>query len=338
MSKFIVEPSPHIRGNNTTDKIMTRVLIALVPALVMSVYIFGIRALYLSIVCVGSCVIFEMLYRRLIKKETEIDPSPAVTGLLLAFCLPVTLPYYMAVIGCFIAIVVVKQLFGGLGQNFANPAITARIVLTLSFTAQMTYWAEPFHYRTGQEALDTVSSATSHGADALSGATPLALAEAGEQVPGLWDLFMGFHGGSFGETSGLALIIGFIFLVLTKVIRSVTPLAFVGTVALGALLAPGESVILHVFSGGLLIGAIFMATDYATTPVSIAGKFVFGVGCGLITLVIRFFSDMPEGVSFAILIMNILTFYIDKITFPKPFGMVRESFVFFKKNKEGKKE
>ncbi|MCL2018301.1 MAG: RnfABCDGE type electron transport complex subunit D [Oscillospiraceae bacterium] len=318
MNKLIIEPSPHIRSKNTTDKIMMRVLIALAPALAMSVYIFGIRALYLSIVCMGSCIIFESLFRRFVRKDFSIDPSPAVTGLLLAFCLPVTLPYYIAIIGCFVAIVVVKQLFGGLGQNFANPAVVARIVLMLSFTSQMTYWVSPFWYR---DDVDTITSAT-----------PLAV-EAGEQLPGLWDLLMGFHSGSFGETSIIALLIGFVFLLMTRVIRVVTPVAFVGTVALGAFIA-GENVGLHVLSGGLILGAVYMATDYSTTPVSMSGKFVFGVGCGIITLAIRFFSDMPEGVSYAILIMNILTYYIDKITFPRPFGMVREPSVFFRKKKE----
>ncbi|MDR2558335.1 MAG: RnfABCDGE type electron transport complex subunit D [Oscillospiraceae bacterium] len=318
--KLIVEPSPHIKSNNSTDKIMLRVLIALVPALVMAVYIFGVRALTLSIVCVGSCIIFESLFRRYIRKDTNIDLSPAVTGLLLAFCLPVTLPYYMAIIGCFIAIVVVKQLFGGLGQNFANPAIVARIVLVLSFTSEMTYWVKPFWHRDDIE-IDAVSSAT-QAVDGITAATPLML-EAGEQAPDLWNLFMGYHGGSLGETSEFALLIGFVFLVATRVVRTVTPVAFIGTVALGAFIA-GADVGLHVLSGGLVLGAVFMATDYATTPVSLTGKFVFGIGCGLITLVIRFFSDMPEGVSFAILIMNILTYYIDKFTFPKPFGAVKE--------------
>jgi electron transport complex protein RnfD len=316
--KLIIEPTPHIRCNNTTDKIMARVLIALAPALVMAVYIFGLRALTLSIVCMGSCMIFESFFRRIVRKDTEIDPSPAVTGLLLAFCLPVTLPYYMAIIGCFIAIVVVKQLFGGLGQNFANPAIVARIVLMLSFTEQMTYWVKP---NVGSAA-DAVSSATPNTVDGLTAATPLML-EAGDTIPSTWDLFMGFHGGSLGETSEFALLIGFVFLLATRVIRSVTPIAFIGTVALGAFIT-GADVSLHVLSGGLVLGAVFMATDYATTPVSLSGKFVFGVGCGIITLVIRFFSDMPEGVSFAILIMNILTYYIDKFTFPKPFGAVKE--------------
>ena len=192
--------------------------------------------------------------------------------------------------------------------------MTARIVLMLSFTAEMTYWVKPFWHK---EELDVITGATP--LDAVTGATSVAGAD---EIPGLWDMFIGFRGGSLGETSNLALLIGFAFLVFTRVIRIVTPVAFIGTVAIGAFIA-GADVGLHVFGGGLFLGAVFMATDYSTTPVSMKGKFVFGVGCGLITLVIRFFSDMPEGVSFAILIMNILTFYIDKVTFPKPFGAVK---------------
>jgi len=286
------------------------VLIAMTPALVAAVYIFGIRALWLSVVCMVSCCVFESLYRRLVKKDKGHDPSPAVTGLLLAFCLPVTLPYYMAVIGCFIAIVIVKQLFGGLGQNFANPAITARIALFLSFTSQMTNWEwdKP--------------SWLNGGMDAVTGATPLDL-EAGEAVPDMMDLFLGFHGGTLGETSALALLIGGLILIAFKVIHPITPLAYIGTVAIGAWFA-GADIAFHVLTGGLILGAFFMATDYATTPISTAGKLIFGVGCGVITLVIRFFSDMPEGVSFAILIMNILTYYIDKITTPSIFGVARQ--------------
>jgi electron transport complex protein RnfD len=328
MTKLIVEPSPHIRSRNSTNKIMALVLIAMTPALVMAVYIFGWRALWLSIVCMVSCTVFEVLYRRLIKKDKGHDPSPAVTGLLLAFCLPVTLPYYMAIIGCFIAIVIVKQLFGGLGQNFANPAITARIALVLSFTSQMTYWVKPFYHREteslgSQFSTDAITSATQNGADAITAATPLGL-EAGEAVPDMMDLFLGFHGGTLGETSAIALLIGGLILVAFKVIHPVTPLAYIGTVALGAFFA-GADVAFHVLTGGLILGAVFMATDYATTPISTAGKLIFGVGCGIITLVIRFFADMPEGVSFAILIMNILTHYIDKITTPSIFGVSRKA-------------
>jgi len=322
MNKLVVEPPPHIRSKNTSDRIMARVLIALTPALAMSVYIFGLRALLMCIICVCSCLIFDVLYLRLFRKDTNIDLSPAVTGLLLAFNLPVTLPFYMAVIGCFVAIIPVKQLFGGLGQNFANPAITARIVLMLSFSAQMTHWVEPFYYRNGANAISAVTAATPLALDGISGATPLA-SETGAVAPSLFELLMGFHGGSLGETSAAALLIGFVFLVLTRVIRAVTPLAFIGTVAVGAFIL-GADVGLQVFSGGLILGAVYMATDYPTTPVSLTGKFVFGVGCGLITLVIRFYAEMPEGVSFAILIMNMLVPAIDKFTFPRPFGEVRK--------------
>ncbi|MCL2109860.1 MAG: RnfABCDGE type electron transport complex subunit D [Oscillospiraceae bacterium] len=317
MIKLIVEPSPHIRSKNTSDRIMAKVLIALTPALAMSVYIFGPRALLMCAICVLSCTVFDVAYLRIFRKDTNFDLSPAVTGLLLAFNLPVTLPIYIAVIGCFVAIIPVKQLFGGLGQNFANPAITARIVLLLSFSVQMTHWVEPFYYR------------TANAADAITSATPLAIAAEGvnatETMPGLVDLILGFHGGSLGETSAFALLIGFVFLVCTRVIRSITPLAFIGTVAVGAF-AMGADVGVQVFSGGLILGAVYMATDYPTTPISLTGKFVFGVGCGLITLAIRFFAEMPEGVSFAILIMNIVTFYIDKITIPRVFGAVAKPF------------
>ena len=328
MNKLIVEPSPHIKSKNSTNKVMAHVIIAMMPAFGMSAYIFGPRAFLLCIVCVISCLIFEILFRRLIRKDKGIDPSPAVTGLLLAFCLPVTMPVYMAVIGCFIAIVVVKQLFGGLGQNFANPAITARIALMLSFTAQMTSWAVPFYYKEA----DAVTVAAPLTLDAVTGATPLALLKAGGQPPGLWDLFMGYHGGCLGETCVAALLIGFVYLTFTKIIHPAVPVAFVGTVALGSF-AAGLDVGVQVLSGGLILGAVFMATDYATSPVTTKGKLIFGIGCGFITLVIRIFAEMPEGVSFAILIMNILTVYIDKITVPRAFGAKRASRL--KKAKEG---
>jgi len=324
MEKLIVVPTPHIRSKNTTDRIMARVIIALLPTLAMAVFVFGVRALTLSIVCILACMLFEVLFRRIIKKDKGIDLSPAVTGLILAFCLPVTFPFFYAIIGCFIAIVVVKQLFGGLGQNFANPAATARIVLFLSFPVHMTTWVVPFYY-TG----DT---------DAITSATPLAIdVAAGEEFPEMLRMFFGVHGGSIGETCALALILGFVYLVLTKVIRPVIPVAYVTTVALGAFVA-GEDVLFQILAGGLLFGAIYMATDYATTPVSMSGKLVFGIGCGFITLAIRFFADMPEGVSFAILIMNILTYYIDKFTTPKPFGASRETFSAFKKKGDEKNE
>lgn len=306
MNKLIVEPSPHIRSDNNTQKIMLHVIIALLPSLAASVYIFGIRALLLTVVCAVSCVVLEYLFKKITRREQTIsDLSAVITGMLLAFNLPVTLPYYMAIIGCFIAIVIVKQMFGGIGQNFANPAITARIVLMLSFTSQMSYWVKPFYY-------------TLNDTDAVTAATPLAL-ETGEKAPELMDMFLGFHGGSLGETCSLAILIGFIYLLVTRVITPVTPVAFVGVVALGTFINGGD-VLTEIFSGGLLLGAVFMATDYSTTPITQRGKLIFGVGCGLITLVIRTFSGIPEGVSFSILIMNILTPYIDKATRTRPFG------------------
>lgn len=311
MQKLIVEPSPHIRKNITTRKIMLDVIIALTPALVASAFLFGLWAITLVAVCVTSCVVFEFLVRIVMKKEQTIgDLSAVVTGLLLAFNLPPTLPLYIAVIGSFIAIVIVKELFGGIGQNFANPAITARIVLALSFTSQMTKWVDPFYFRNG----------TAH-VDAVATASPLVTTSAAE-FPSMMQLFLGNHSGCIGETSAIALIIGGIYLVCRRVISPITPLAFIGTVA-GLALITGDNAINQVLMGGLLIGAIFMATDYSTTPLNPIGKLIFGIGCGIITYVIRALGSAPEGVSFSILFMNILTPHIDRLTRTKPFGMVK---------------
>ena len=213
MSKLIIEPSPHIKSGVTTQKIMLSVIIALLPALVASVWIFGLRALIMTVICCTSCVIFEWACRKIMKRNNTIsDLSAVVTGMLLAFNLPVTLPFYMAIIGCFVAIVIVKQFFGGIGQNFANPAITGRIVLMLSFTSYMTTWAEPFYYRNAGEIVTT--------------STPLV----SETSASLADLFFGTTGGCIGETCALALLIGGIFLVAVRVISPVTPLCFIGTV------------------------------------------------------------------------------------------------------------
>jgi len=302
MNKLIVEPAPHIRSYISTSLIMLNVVIALLPAFIASLIIFGPRAALMAVVSVTSCVIFEYFYRRIAKKpQTVSDLSAVVTGMILAFNLPVTLPIYMVIIGAFIAIVAVKQFFGGIGQNFANPAVVARIALSLSFTAEMTNWVEPYWYK---------------NTEIITKATPL---EPGAVMPTLKEMFFGIRGGCLGETCAFALLIGFVYLVLTRVIRPVTPLAFIGTVALGTLITGGDA-LRGVLSGGLMLGAIFMATDYSTTPLTDMGKLVFGIGCGVITVVIRRFASMPEGVSFAILIMNILTPYIDKFTLPKPFG------------------
>ncbi|SCK04557.1 Na(+)-translocating NADH-quinone reductase subunit B [uncultured Clostridium sp.] len=304
MEKLIVTSSPHVKSSTTTSTIMRDVIIALIPALIASNIIFGLRAGLVTAVCVASCVGFEYLSRRIMnKKNTISDLSAVVTGIILAFNLPSTMPLWMCVIGSFVAIVIVKQLFGGIGQNFANPAITARIVLLVSFGTQMTNWAAPKIVAV---------------ADAVSGATPMAQIAAGE-TPNLLNMFLGTTGGSLGETSALALLLGGIYLVYRKVINPIIPVAFIGTVfAFTAVL--GVNPLAQILGGGLFLGAIFMATDYSTSPVTNMGKLIFGIGCGLITVLIRVFGSYPEGVSFAILLMNILVPYIDKATRLKALG------------------
>ncbi len=315
MNKLIVEASPHIRSGWTTRSIMIQVLIALCPALIASIVIFGPMAAIMTVVCCSSCVIFEWLFSVVTKRENTIgDCSALVTGMLLSFNLPVNLPIYMAIIGCFAAIVIVKMLFGGIGQNFANPAITARIILMLSFTASMTTWVEPLSWLTN--GINT---------DAVASATPLAAEK--EQLPTLLDMFLGVRGGCLGETCALALLIGGIFLIVRGIISPVTPAAFIGTVALLSLLAGGfdfNYMLYQILSGGLILGAFFMATDYSTTPLTEKGKLIFGVGCGIFTFLIRQFASLPEGVSYSILLMNILTPYIDKFTASKALGVKKE--------------
>lgn len=305
MSQFVVSPSPHIRSGNTTQKIMLDVIIALCPALIAANIIFGWRASLITAVCVGSCVLLEYFCRVLMKRDQTVsDLSAVVTGMLLAFNLPVSIPLWVAVFGCFIAIAVTKQLFGGIGQNFANPAIAARVILLASFSGYMTAWTLPFDY---------------NGVDALATATPLAMMANGEELPSMLQMFLGMKGGCIGEVSGLALLIGGAYLVARRVIKPVTPLVFMGTVFVLTFLL-GENPVYHLLSGGLILGAVFMATDYSTTPVTTPGKIIFGVGCGLLTVLIRLYGGYPEGVSFAILLMNILTPQIDKLTRKKPLG------------------
>lgn len=304
MKPLLIENTPHIRHFMTTQRIMRLVMLALLPASVMSVVQFGWRAAMLIVFCTVFATACEGLCRDLMKREQTVrDGSAALTGLLLALNLPVTIPLWEAGLGCVIAIVLVKQLFGGLGQNFANPAITARIMLMLSVTGDMTHWIRP------GEAYDAVSSAT-----------PLA---AGDAL--LWDLFWGTHiGGSLGETSVAMLLLGGVFLIAIGIISPVTPLSYLGTMALCTLVYSGGDlhiVCYQLLSGGLMLGAFFMATDYVTTPVTASGKLVFGIGCGILTFLIRHFGSYPEGVSFAILLMNILTPYIGRFTTSHPFGV-----------------
>lgn len=318
MNRLMVSPSPHDENYTKTSTIMLNVCIALVPALVAGCIIFGLRSLLLTAVTVGSCVIFEFLCRKLMKRENTVgDLSAVVTGLILALNLPVTLPLWMAVIGSFVAIVVVKQLFGGLGQNFANPAITARIVLMVSFGGAMTNWAVPFWYK--------------DGADAVTGATPLALG-ALDDAPSKLDLFLGNTGGCLGETCALALLAGGLYLAARRIISLAAPVSFIGSLALLSWIA-GEDPLYQILAGGVFLGAFFMATDYATTPISTKGKIVFGLGCGIITFIIRHFGSLPEGVSFSILLMNVLTPYIEQLTRTKAFGGKYEK---QKKEAEGK--
>ena len=305
MNNYLIEPAPHIKSKITTQKIMLHVIIAMLPAVIASTVIYGLRALLMIVICSTVCVISEWLFEKITKRPKTInDLSAVVTGILLAFNLPPTLPFYMGIIGSVVAIVVVKNFFGGIGQNFANPAITARIVLMLSFSSYMTTWVEPFYYN-----LTT---------DAVSTATPLV----SDETPELLDMLL-VKSGCIGECCSAALLLGGLYLIAIRIINPITPIAYIGTFALLTWLTGGD-VPIQILSGGLILGAFFMATDYATTPITWKGKLIFAVGCGLLTFVIRNFGTMPEGVSYSILIMNILTPFIDKLTVSHPFGAKKE--------------
>jgi len=307
-----VQVSPHIHDGSTTSRVMLDVLIALIPAFIASVLFFGPRAVLITFVCVACCVFFEWLCQKAMKRPITIgDFSACVTGVLLAFNLPVTIPLWEAVIGCAIAIILVKQLFGGLGKNIVNPAITARIVLFLAFSSAMTTWSTPPIW--------------SIAPDAVTGPTPLAIMDNPElgELPGILHMFIGIHGGSFGETSVLALMIGWLYLVIRRVITWHIPVTYITFVFIFALLF-GQNPFHHILSGGLFLGAIFMATDYVTSPQAAYGRLLFGVLCAFFTVIIRIYSNYPEGVSFAILIMNILTPYINKYVVNKPLGGLKE--------------
>ena len=312
-SNLLVTSNPHIVDSMNTTKIMSLVVIALLPSLIASIVIFGIRALILAAVCIAASMFFEWAYEKVAKKPSTVgDLSAVVTGLLIAMNVPVTLPYWMAIIGCFVAIVIVKQFFGGLGQNFANPAITARIVLFLSFTTDMTYWSDPTQGKVFSAA-DAVTSATPLGIMNESG-----IADAQSQFSNL-TMFLGNTGGSMGEVCAAALLLGGLFLIVMKVISPATPVAFLGTIGVISLIA-GADPVWQICAGGAMIGAFFMATDYATTPTTTMGKVIFGIGCGVITMLIRLFGNYPEGVSFSILLMNILTPHIDSFCEKRLYG------------------
>lgn len=335
MSKFVVSASPHIVSPRNTKSIMLDVLIALIPAMMASIIFFGIRALVVTAICVLSCVAFEYLSRKLMKRNNTVsDLSAVVTGVLLAFNLPVTIPLWVAIIGSFFAIVIVKQLFGGIGQNFANPAITGRIFLFVSFAVHMTTWVEPFYYLDKTDVVTKSTPLTNISTwlnpfyfldktDVVTTATPLFNMDNVKTL----DLFLGNVGGCLGETSALALLIGGVYLVIRKVISPIIPATYISTVFIFSFIL-GENPFNQIFAGGLMLGAIFMATDYSTSPVTNKGKFIFAIGCGIVTIAIRLFGNYPEGVSFAILFMNIVCPLIDRYTMTKPFGLV--------KNKGGK--
>ncbi len=311
MNNLIVTSSPHMKNSETTTGIMADVVIALIPALAAGTVLFGPRSLFVCGVCILAALISELAFCLIVKKPITLkDFSAVVTGLLLGLNLPPSIPLYIAALGSVIAIVVVKCMFGGLGYNFANPAITARIVLMVSFPGMMTSWTSPFMWY--------------NKVDAVTTATPLS----GEGSKDLFLMFLGNRPGCIGETCTLLLLVGGIYLLVRRVISPIIPATFIGTVGLltflfglsGGVTSAFYETLAAVMSGGLMLGAIFMATDYVTSPTFPLGKLIFGVGCGVITFVIRRFGSLPEGVSFAILIMNIIVPHINSLTAPKPFG------------------
>ena len=312
--KLIVSSSPHISSPVKTKNIMLDVIIAMVPALLASVYFFGPRALALVVITVAACVISEYIARKVMKREQTIgDLSAVVTGMLLAFNYPATLPFWIAALGGIVAIVFVKQMFGGLGHNFANPAITARVILLTSFALRMTTWIEPHAWKAGE-------------VDAVSAATTLGMISSGNtaDLPTYMQMLIGERAGCLGETCIIGLLIGGIYLVAKKVISPIIPVCYIATVfVLSAVL--GADPVMQILSGGLFLGAIFMATDYVTSPITNKGKVIYAIGCGVITVLIRQFASLPEGVSYSILLMNILTPHIENATMPRVFGIGKEA-------------
>lgn len=304
---LIGSSSPHIRTKESVNGIMLDVIIALVPAMIGSVYFFGMEAAKLLVLSIATAVISEALIQKVFKKEVTIsDCSAVVTGILLAFNLPAGAPWYLPVFGSFFAIVVVKQFFGGVGQNFMNPALAGRAALLASWPTAMTTFVAP------------------RAVDAVATATPLVLMESGEALPSMMDMFMGNIGGTIGETSALLLLIGAVYLLYKGVIDWKIPVIYIGTtVAMLFVLGVDSGLIIyHVLGGGLILGAFFMATDYASIPVSPLGQIIFAVGAGFLTALIRIKGGYPEGVSYSILLMNVATPLIEKFTAPKVFGRV----------------
>ena len=325
---FKVTSNPILRTPRGTRQIMLDVIIGLIPALAVAVYMFGANVVLLLAVSIVSCVFFEWGYRKLMKKPQSVnDLSCVVTGILLAFVCPVTIPYWMILIGDFFAIVVVKQQFGGIGKNFLNPALAGRAALVASYAGEMTKWIDP------ASGWAPVFGST---ADVVTAATPLAYMKSGDMAGltsqySVTDMFLGNIGGSLGEISALLLIVGGLYLIWRKVINWQTPAAYIATVAVLTFLFPKggadnlQFMLYSIFGGGLMLGAFFMATDYTTSPVTKAGQLIFGVGCGLLTVFIRYFGSYPEGVCYSIMIMNLVVALIDKAVKPSRFGVVKSA-------------
>ena len=304
-TNLILSSSPHIHTRDSSRRIMLDVIIALLPAAIAGVIIFGAKALGVIAACVIPAVVSEALFNLIVHKQQTVgDLSAVVTGLLLALNLSTNVAIWQCVVGTVFAIVVVKCLFGGLGKNFANPAITGRVFMLLAFSS-------------------VAGGANPTAVELVSSATPLELlAQGSENAPSLMELFLGLHGGAIGETCCLALLLGFAWLLFRRVIKWHVPVIFIGTVFVLYLVFTGsfQMALAEILAGGLFIGAIFMATDYVTSPITRKGKMVFALGCGLVTFIIRYFCAYPEGVSFSILAMNILTPYIEKFTANTPLG------------------
>lgn len=311
MANFVVSGTPHVRSKESIQSIMRDVIIALIPATAMGIYFFGIPALILIAVSIVACVFFEWLYQKLMKKTVTIsDLSAVVTGLLLAMNLPASAPIWVPIVGAAFAIIFAKQLFGGLGQNFINPALAGRAFLLASYPTEMTTWTAPVGFS---------------GADAVAVATPLATLKTGAMPDAsLTDVILGTNiGGCIGETCAIALIIGGIYLLVKHVISWRIPVLYILTVFVltAAIGRKGLRVpVYEIFTGGLMLGAFFMATDYASSPVTPKGQIIFAIGCGVITTLIRIFGGYPEGVSYSILIMNLAVPLIERFTEPKIFG------------------
>lgn len=317
---FKVTSNPVLRAPRGTDKIMLDVIIGLVPALGVGAYMFGMNAAILLIVNVVACVFFEWAYRKLLKKDNTVgDLSAVVTGMLLTCVMPSNAPWWLGLIGSFFAIVVVKQLYGGIGKNFLNPALAGRAFLSAGYAALMTSWAVP--------------SVMRGVVDGVTMSTPLSYMHNGDALPEYFNylnMFLGGIPGSIGEISALAILVGGLWLIARKVINWRIPVSFIGTVAVLTLVFGCEGydrfdwMLCNILSGGLFLGAFFMATDYATSPVNLKGQLLYGFGCGAITVLIRYLGSYPEGVSYAILIMNCCTWAIDKALRPRQFGMSKE--------------